>query len=51
MRDMTTPLTYVRYTGNWQGSHQGWMITPETGLYHLKNPGAKAIHLGIASCR
>jgi len=37
MRDMTTPLTYVRYTENWQGSHQGWMITPETGLYHIKN--------------
>ncbi|PIP40691.1 MAG: hypothetical protein COX19_05100 [Desulfobacterales bacterium CG23_combo_of_CG06-09_8_20_14_all_51_8] len=37
MRDMTTPLTYVRYTGNWQGSHQGWMITSKTGLYHLKN--------------
>jgi phytoene dehydrogenase-like protein len=37
MRDMATPLTYVRYTGNWQGSHQGWMITPETGLYYIKN--------------
>ncbi|NVN98066.1 MAG: NAD(P)/FAD-dependent oxidoreductase [Geobacteraceae bacterium] len=44
MRDMATPLTYVRYTGNWQGSHQGWMITPQTGLLramnrlpHLKN--------------
>ncbi len=37
MRDMTTPLTYVRYTDNWQGSHQGWMITPKTGLFHMKN--------------
>ncbi len=37
MRDITTPITYVRYTGNWQGSHQGWMITPKTGLFHMKN--------------
>jgi len=37
MRDMATPLTYVRYTGNWQGSHQGWMITPKTGLVRIKN--------------
>jgi phytoene dehydrogenase-like protein len=37
MRDMATPLTYVRYTGNWQGSHQGWMITHKTGLYQIKN--------------
>jgi phytoene dehydrogenase-like protein len=37
MRDMATPLTYVRYTGNWQGSHQGWMITPKTGLIQIKN--------------
>jgi len=37
MRDMATPLTYVRYTGNWQGSHQGWMITPKTGLMQIKN--------------
>jgi len=37
MRDMTTPLTYARYTGNWQGSHQGWMITSETGLYHISS--------------
>jgi phytoene dehydrogenase-like protein len=37
MRDMATPLTYVRYTGNWQGSHQGWMITPKTGLIRIKN--------------
>lgn len=36
MRDITTPITYVRYTGNWQGSHQGWMLTPKTGLIRMK---------------
>jgi phytoene dehydrogenase-like protein len=25
--DVATPLTYERYTGNWQGSMEGWMIT------------------------
>jgi phytoene dehydrogenase-like protein len=37
MRDVATPVTYVRYTGNWQGSHQGWMITPKTGFLRMKN--------------
>jgi phytoene dehydrogenase-like protein len=28
--DVATPLTYERYTGNWQGSMEGWMITTKT---------------------
>jgi phytoene dehydrogenase-like protein len=27
--DVPTPATYVRYTGNWQGSPDGWYITPK----------------------
>ena len=27
--DVPTPATYVRYTGNWQGSPDGWYITLE----------------------
>jgi phytoene dehydrogenase-like protein len=27
--DVATPMTYVRYTGNWKGSPDGWYITPE----------------------
>ncbi|MBC7350580.1 MAG: NAD(P)/FAD-dependent oxidoreductase [Candidatus Aminicenantes bacterium] len=27
--DVPTPMTYVIYTGNWQGSVDGWYITPE----------------------
>lgn len=30
MRDVATPLTLVRYTGNWKASFQGWQITPNT---------------------
>ena len=28
--DVATPLTTERYTGNWQGSIEGWMITTRT---------------------
>ena len=42
--DVATPMTFVRYTGNWKGSYQGWvfnkkalsMVTPQT-LPGLKN--------------
>ncbi len=27
--DVSTPMTVVRYTGNWQGSQEGWMITTD----------------------
>jgi phytoene dehydrogenase-like protein len=27
--DVPTPATYVRYTGNWQASPDGWYITPD----------------------
>ena len=27
--DVATPTTYVRYTGNWQGSPDGWYVTVE----------------------
>jgi phytoene dehydrogenase-like protein len=30
MRDVATPVTWERYTGNWQGSMEGWMITKKT---------------------
>ncbi len=28
--DVTTPLTYERHTGNWQGSMEGWLLTTKT---------------------
>jgi phytoene dehydrogenase-like protein len=30
--DVATPMTYERYTGNWQGSYMGWAYTTETGF-------------------
>ena len=28
MADVATPVTFERYTGNWQGSFEGWLPTP-----------------------
>jgi phytoene dehydrogenase-like protein len=30
MYDVATPLTWVRYTGNWKGSFEGWIETTKT---------------------
>jgi len=30
MRDVASPTTFVRYTGNWKGSYEGWQVTPDT---------------------
>jgi phytoene dehydrogenase-like protein len=32
MVDVSTPATLVRYTGNWRGSFEGWLPTPEWQL-------------------
>ena len=34
MVDVATPLTFERYTGNWQGSFEGWLITPQNAGTH-----------------
>lgn len=34
--DIATPLTFKRYTGNWQGSFEGWLITPENAHVIMK---------------
>jgi phytoene dehydrogenase-like protein len=26
MRDVATPMTWERYTGNWRGSYEGWLL-------------------------
>jgi len=30
MCDVATPMTWERYTGNWQGSFEGWLITTKS---------------------
>jgi phytoene dehydrogenase-like protein len=41
--DVSTPATVIRYTGNWKGSMEGWLLTPETGFRQLRNtlPGLR----------
>jgi phytoene dehydrogenase-like protein len=36
MTDVATPLTFERYTGNWQGSFEGWMMTPKNWMKRVK---------------
>jgi phytoene dehydrogenase-like protein len=36
MVDVATPLTFERYTGNWQGSFEGWLITPQNAQVVMK---------------
>ncbi len=35
--DISTPASVIRYTGNWKGSMEGWLITPRTGFRPLRN--------------
>jgi phytoene dehydrogenase-like protein len=41
--DVSTPATVIRYTGNWKGSMEGWLLTPATGLRPLRRhlPGLR----------
>jgi phytoene dehydrogenase-like protein len=32
MRDVATPLTWERYTGNWRGSYEGWLPTTKSNV-------------------
>ncbi|MBN2862361.1 MAG: NAD(P)/FAD-dependent oxidoreductase [Bacteroidales bacterium] len=34
--DVASPLTFERYTGNWQGSFEGWLITPSNSNVFMK---------------
>jgi phytoene dehydrogenase-like protein len=36
MVDVATPLTFERYTGNWQGTFEGFMITPQNSGVVMK---------------
>jgi len=45
--DVATPTTYQRYTGNWQGSFEGWQITTKSfGMSMSKKlPGLKSFYM------
>jgi len=41
--DVSTPATVIRYTGNWKGSMEGWLLTPRAGFRPLRStlPGLR----------
>jgi hypothetical protein len=45
--DLATPATFARFTGNWQGSFQGWLPTPRVLRRRLPRslPGLKNFYL------
>jgi phytoene dehydrogenase-like protein len=45
--DVSTPATVIRFTGNWRGSMEGWLPTPNIGLRPLPNrlPGLANFHM------
>ena len=47
MSDVSTPVTFERYTGNWQGSFEGWLITPQTMMLNMKKtlPGLDSFYM------
>lgn len=36
MTDVSTPATVIRYTNNWKGSMEGWLLTPAVGLKPMR---------------
>ena len=46
--DLATPATFARFTGNWQGSFQGWLPTPRSLGHRLPRslPRLKNFYLG-----
>jgi phytoene dehydrogenase-like protein len=36
MVDVATPLTFERYTGNWKGSFEGWLLTPQNAFTMMR---------------
>jgi len=47
MRDVATPMTWVRYTGNWKGSYEGWMMTTKAFMTQMSKtlPGLENFYM------
>lgn len=45
--DVSTPATVIRYTNNWKGSFEGWMLTPQVGFKSLRKtlPGLENFYM------
>ena len=47
MMDVATPMTIERYTGNWEGSMEGWLITTRNMFLRMKRtlPGLENFYM------
>jgi phytoene dehydrogenase-like protein len=47
MWDVATPVTFYQYTGNWQGSFEGFLITPQNMMLQMKKtlPGLENFYM------
>jgi phytoene dehydrogenase-like protein len=47
MRDVATPMTWERYTGNWRASFEGWQMTTKTFSMSMSKtlPGLKNFYM------
>ncbi len=45
--DVATPLTFERYTGNWQGSFEGWQMTTKTLALTMTGKGLRKTLPGL----
>ena len=47
MRDVATPITWERYTGNWQGAYEGWQFDQNNFMTNIKKtlPGLDCFYM------
>lgn len=47
MTDVATPVTFERYTGNWQGCYEGFLTTPRTQMLRMRKtlPGLDRFYM------
>jgi phytoene dehydrogenase-like protein len=47
MIDVSTPSTVIRYTNNWKGSFEGWVLSPRIGFKSMKKrlPGLRNFYM------
>jgi phytoene dehydrogenase-like protein len=45
--DVATPMTFNRYTGNWKGSYEGWLLTRKSMTIQLPQtlPGLENFYM------
>ena len=43
--DVATPMTFIRYTGNWKGSYQGWLLTKSNMTKQVPQDSSRSFRL------